>query len=141
MGESTCLLPFEREALRWLLRGDSPVLLALRRQVEEAVVTGREISPVGYYASLGVRDGAVPRVEPPNLKLTSLEMSCPECPVAGIGFALHLVEGVIDTLEAFTYADVMPNPTIVDVARCRFEYTEGRRGDLAALAGASVSVQ
>ena len=133
------LLPIEKVALKHLLAGDGEVLNSLRSQVEFVSVVDRLASSVGCVVNLCIENNDhLKRICPYQLKLCSLDFDCPECPRDGVGLALHLSGGLVSQLEFYTYDDPMPVLHKIDVDRCKFEYVQGRKGDLARLKSAFV---
>ena len=125
-------------AIEWLIAGDLPVLHALRQQFACAVPVRRQVSSAGSFTQFRLTRDDLPKINPPTLKLSALDVELPGGPNGSVGFMLILSMGKIAELEAFTYADPMPDLAAIDVERCSFAYTDNRRGDLLSLSRAVV---
>jgi hypothetical protein len=91
------------------LDGDEPVLAILRQQLERATVIRREFTGVGFWTFFAV-DPSAPRI--PGGKSFNLSdvLADIEGLRHGTGFVLFVVDGALNQLEAFTYAEPWPEP-------------------------------
>jgi hypothetical protein len=98
------LSPLERDVLELLLAPDHPVMHALRRQLVRCRVASREITGVGFFTTLEVDKDveAAPVTSARRLILDDVKASV-EGLEHGAGFALFIENGVLDTLEGFSY--------------------------------------
>jgi len=97
--------PLERAVISTLLAGDGPTLVSLRAQFEVATVTSRELTGVGFFADFSV---------PADLRLPfdTLVLDGVHASLNGVanaaGFILFVTDGLIATLEGFSYGDDWP---------------------------------
>jgi len=111
MGEAKTLTQFERDVLDRILRGDDPVIEALRRQLAAASVSGRQFTGVGFYTDFVVPDD-VPRVHNVDESLgTESDFEVGDVGAifedanVEVGFILFVRRGRITFLEGYTYGD------------------------------------
>jgi hypothetical protein len=99
----------EKEALAMLASGDDPRFAVLRQQLTVCEVVRREFTGVGFFTHLAVPPSA-PRL-PIGADKASIGGVNAEVPnmQRGIGFVLFITDGVLDTLEAFTYDEPWPD--------------------------------
>ena len=101
------LTPFERIILDALVAGDTAELVVLREQVAAASATARELTGVGFFATLAIPPGS-PRLAPAiggSLSDVGATLIGVE---HGVGFVLFLKDGALDVLEGFTYGEAWP---------------------------------
>lgn len=103
----TELEPIEDAALEMLLEGEEERIL--RAQIEGATVILRERSPVGFFTTLRVAEGAE-RVPARSLAIDGVKAEIPGMS-AGIGFVVFVTDGAIDVLEGYTCGDDLPEQT------------------------------
>lgn len=93
-----------------LLEGADPKCAAVRAQYERATVREVLLSGVGFFVRFDV-PSEVPRVD--------FDFSGCDAAIAlervehGAGCVLFIRNGVLTTLEVFTYADAWPDPAVV----------------------------
>jgi hypothetical protein len=97
------LEPLERGVIEKLLEGDDETLAKLRRQFEKAVVVKREMSGVGFYTTLAVKEG-VYRIDDRSFIFGDVIAEIPGLE-NGAGFLLYVRDGLLDCLEGYTYGD------------------------------------
>jgi hypothetical protein len=116
------LTPLEREVMTTLLAPDHPVMHALRRQFEVCRVAARRFTGVGFFSSLVVPDG----VATTSVTRKSIALGDATATIDGLehgaGFVLFVREGVLETLEGFSFDEPWPD----DVTR--FQITAGGVG-------------
>lgn len=109
---ATSLSPFEHEVIAAFLRADHPVFDALRKQLDQCRVADRAFTGVGFFTRLAVP----PDVAPARVTRTRLALSDVGATLDGLqhgaGFILWVENGVLETLEAFSYDETWPQ--IVD---------------------------
>lgn len=117
------LLPIERAVLEKVLDGDYPMLLRLRRQLDVCIVVAREFTGVGFYTTL-----EVPQTEARTAGLDTKfgdvigEISGVS---NGVGFLVYVKDGVLDTLEGYTFDEQWP----LAIASFRLRYFKGEVRD------------
>lgn len=105
------LTPFEEEAIRTILRGNHPVVLALRAQLDRCAVAHRELTGVGFFTSLAVPSD-IPSV-PLRRRLHLGDVSATMDGVAhGVGVVLFVDDGRLALLEGFTYDEPWPDEVV-----------------------------
>jgi hypothetical protein len=113
------LTALERQVIATLLAPAHPVMDALREQLDACKIASRQFTGVGFFSELVVADG----VEPAPVTRRQLDLSDATATMEGLehgaGFVLFVREGVLDTLEGFTYDEPWPD------AVGRFEITGG----------------
>jgi hypothetical protein len=99
--------PLEAAAMDMLLAGVGPVLAALHRQLDQARISRRDMTGVGFVIDLDVP--AELRIE----GLGNLHLSDVAAEIDGLqhgaGFVLHVMNGMIDYVEGFTYDEPWPD--------------------------------
>ena len=105
------LSPLERDVIATILAPDHPVLNALRRQFERSHVASRQMTGVGFFTELAVeKDVERAPVIPgrPRLCLGDVSVTIDGLE-HGAGFVLFVEDGVLDTLEGFSYDEPWPD--------------------------------
>jgi hypothetical protein len=97
----------EQQVLQMLLEGDDPALAILRIQFGLAKRKPREMSGVGFFTYLDVPEDAPRLTNNASLRFgdVSAEIDGLE---HGAGFVLFVDDGVLTTLEAYTYDEPWP---------------------------------
>jgi hypothetical protein len=120
------LSPLETEAMDWPLRGEDPILEALRQQFAQATLRSRKMTGAGFYLTFDVPDD-VARLQDTFQVKSDFRLGDVEAQVdslkAGIGFLLWISGGKLDFLEAYTFDETW-SPEIGSVS---FGYTGGSR--------------
>ncbi|HVZ81420.1 MAG TPA: hypothetical protein VHE12_11595 [bacterium] len=106
------LTPLEQAVMDRLLAGEHPILTALRKQLENATISSRQFSGVGFFTYFRVPE-TVPHVPSPNGRLIFGDVNGEIKGVKhGAGFVLFLDQtGYLDMLEGYTYDDNWPEDT------------------------------
>lgn len=129
----TGLTDLERAVLELLLRGEHPVLVALRRQYEHARLVKRETNGEGFHCHFEV-DAQAPTDEsaaviPSDFELGDVQAELPGL-INGAGFLLYVRGGRLNTLQGFSYMEPWPGK----VPSFTLSYAElGRTAELAKL--------
>lgn len=118
----------EAEALRLLLDGDDPVLNVLREQLAHVVSMRREYTGVGSYVDFIHPEDTLPLPGNPSFSFGDV-MAEVEGLETGGGFVLFVKDGLLHTLETFSYDDFWPET----IGRFRVKYRTGEQRDLATL--------
>lgn len=126
---------FEMAALEAALAGEHPALNALRAQLDGLSVDKREFTGVGFFLNLRVNHTGIvePLRIPHRLVVSDVEASIGGL-AAGAGIALFVVNGVLELLEGFTYAE--PWPSVVE--SYSFRYRDPFRAELHGLLAGEV---
>jgi hypothetical protein len=102
------LSPLEHEVIATLLRPDHPVLEALRLQFARCEAAARELTGVGFFTELSVPIDAAPApVRPGRLTLNGVAAEVDGLK-HGAGFVLWIENGMLATLEGFSYDGPWP---------------------------------
>ncbi len=102
------LSSLEHAVIATLLRPDHPVFGALRLQFDRCVAAARELSGVGFFTELSIPLDAAPApVRPGRLHLSGVVAEV-EGLKHGAGFVLWIENGVLATLEGFSYDEPWP---------------------------------
>ena len=98
----------EHEVLQMLLRGDDDCLAILRSQAQQASVSLREMTGIGFFTHLVV-PSEVPRVPgQPKFQLGDVNGTA-ENVKDGLGFVLFITDGALSMLEGYTYDEPWPD--------------------------------
>jgi hypothetical protein len=101
----------DREVLGMLLAGDDPTLRVLDEQCRVAEVAKREVTGVGFVTTFSVPAGA------PGLEGRKKNFSFGDVVAQitglqhGAGFVLHVRDGIIQSLEGYSYDEPWPATT------------------------------
>jgi hypothetical protein len=119
------LTPLEREVMTTLLAPDHPVMRVLRRQLDVCRVAEREFTGVGFFSTLLVPGGVA--AAPVTGKTLALGDATARIDGLehGAGFVLFVRDGVLETLEGFSFGERWPD------AITQFRVTVGGVGHLA----------
>ncbi len=97
----------ERQIMDFLLRGEHPVLVLLRKQLAVTTVSKRHFTGVGFFTWFEVPPSA-PRLPHPHRLVISDVHADLSGLQHGAGFLLFVENGVLDNLECFIYEDAWP---------------------------------
>ena len=100
----------ESDVMMRIIAEDSSVSNILERQYNSAKVIGRRFTGVGFFTDLEVLDKSLKLSNHPNLELGNVQANI-EGLKFGAGFVLFIRDGLIETLEGYTYDE--PWPTII----------------------------
>jgi hypothetical protein len=114
----------ERQVMEFLLRGDHPILEALRLQLAASSVASREMTGVGFFTNFEV-PSSVARIRNSARMVISDVHAEIDGLSHGAGFLLFVTNGCLDFLEAFIYEDKWP----VDARLKRLYYLRPQRGE------------
>ena len=98
---------FEKRMLEKILAGGDEVLEILREQYKGAVVTERWFSGVGFFSTFQVNEKTPKLSNHCSIQLTDFHARCDEL-AHGMGFVLFIRDGIIATLEGFTFDEKWP---------------------------------
>jgi hypothetical protein len=102
------LSPLEHEVIATLLSPDHPVFEALRLQFDRCEAAARELTGVGFFTELSIPTDAAPApVRPGRLYVSGVEAEVDGLK-HGAGFVLWIENGVLATLEGFSYDEPWP---------------------------------
>ena len=122
----TELTDLEYAVLEKLLAGDDERLMRLRRQLETAIASKREMTGVGFFTTLEVLDPTH------RLDERSVELGDVNAEISGLthgaGFLLFIRNGLLETLEGYTYGDNRW-PEKISSFRLRYDAPEPRNLD------------
>mgnify|MGYP001023990954 FL=1 len=103
------LTQLEKEVLMWLLAGDDPVIKALRRQLQEIRSIRRELTGVGIHLYFETSIDTQPLHKELDVKADfcfgDVEAETQSLK-NGIGFLLWIRNGIITSLEGYTYDEI-----------------------------------
>ncbi|SRR6266511_2358771 len=99
----TELTDLERAVLEKLLAGDDQRLAELREQLETTLVSKREMTGVGFFTTLSVLN-STHRLDDRSFELGDVSADITGL-THGAGFVLFIRNGLLDTLEGYTYGD------------------------------------
>ena len=103
------LSALERDVIATILRPDHPVMNALHRQFRLCHVASRQMTGVGFFTKLDIETDVEPApIKPGRLCLGDVTVTV-EGLERGAGFVLFVDDGVLDTLEGFTYDEPWPD--------------------------------
>jgi hypothetical protein len=101
------LTQFERDVIATMLRHDHPVADALRAQLDVCRIKRRELTGVGFFTDMVVPQSlAIEGVGHMTLGDALAEIDGLD---HGVGFVLFIRDGMLDTLEGFTYDGPWPD--------------------------------
>jgi len=98
----------EIAVLEMMLVGDHPLLNEMRRQLAVCHVGGRDYTGHGFFTSLQVDTNTVTFPQLRRLVLGDIMVDAEGLEDSG-GFALFIKDGLISTLEGFSFADIWPD--------------------------------
>jgi hypothetical protein len=102
------LSSLEHEVIATLLRPDHPVFEALRLQFDRCEVAERRLTGVGFFTELSVQIDAAPAPVRPGLLQLNGMVAAIDGLKHGAGFVLWIENGVLATLEGFSYDEPWP---------------------------------
>jgi len=94
--------------LEKLLRGDDEVLVVLRQQAKHAHVSSRKMTGVGFFTDFAVPTDGPSVKGHPTFKLGDV-IGTADNVMHGLGFLLYITDGVLSTLEGYTYDEPWPD--------------------------------
>ena len=102
------LTALESQVIQMLLSGDDEALLVLREQAQQATVSSREITGVGFFTEFTIPPEA-PRINGcPTFTLCDVNGSATNVR-HGLGFVLFVTDGALEMLEGYTYDEPWPD--------------------------------
>lgn len=108
------LSSLEADVITWLLRGDEPVLAALRKQLATATMLSRDLTGKGFYLKFKVSSDADMLFDrlaaKRNFYLGDVEAQITALK-NGAGFVLWITDGKLDMLEGYTFGEDWPTQT------------------------------
>ena len=119
------LTALEERVIRMLLAGDNPILATLRSQAENLAVSSRELTGVGFFTRLVVRENAPSIGIERSFKLGDVNGTA-ENVRNGLGFLLFVEDGFLSALEGYTYDDRWSD----DVRGLDLDYSGGSNRNL-----------
>ncbi len=101
----------EDEVLKWLLAGEDPVIVALQIQLKGITSIHRELTGHGFYLNFNTRPNLIPlhnqMAVKENFSFGDVEAKISSLN-SGAGFLLWIKNGIISSLEGYTYDEVWP---------------------------------
>lgn len=122
------LTKYEQMCLEKLLAGEDPVLNLLREQSKKILSVTREHTGVGEYLHFSMPDDVDPIPGNPSITFGDLEVECEDEGING-GVILQVRQGLITTMESFSYDETWPQK----VGRFSLKYMSGETRDLTKL--------
>src|SRR5579862_2259916 len=104
------LTPLEQAVLDVLLDKPGELYLSIRQQLAVASVGGREFTGVGFFTRFILPADAPIRRDLPNTAISDVGADI-ACVKHGVGFVLFVRDGVVSSLEGFTYEGAWPQKT------------------------------
>src|SRR5580698_9110702 len=98
------LTSLELQVLGKFLKGDDQALPILRQQMEQAEVSAREMTGVGFYTRFTIPSEIIRIVGRPSFKLGDVSGKAANV-LHGLGFLLYISDGALSMLEGYTYDD------------------------------------
>jgi hypothetical protein len=98
----------EHEVIATVLRPDHPVFEALRLQFDWCEAAARELTGAGFFTELSIPIDAAPAPVTPGLLHLSGVVAEVDGLKHGAGFVLWIENGVLATLEGFSYDEPWP---------------------------------
>ena len=117
----------EEAVLKKLLDGHLPLLIQLRRQLEQCTVAKREFTGHGFFTELTVPEN-IPRTTRLDIKFGDVIGEVPGL-ANGAGFLLYVKDGILDMLEGYSYDEPWP----LSIEGFKLKYTKGEERDWVAL--------
>jgi hypothetical protein len=102
------LSDLERAVLDKLLAGSDPVLQVLREQAERARIASRKLTGAGFFCSFEVPAGVRPLTTRQDFHFGDVNAHIDGLKY-GAGFVLRVREGVLTTLEGYSYDEPWPD--------------------------------
>ena len=90
-----------------IIAEDSIIAEVLEKQYKSARVISREFSGVGFFTNYEISDNSLRLADSLNLELGNTQARL-EGLKHGVGFVLFIRDGLIKTLECFTYGEPWP---------------------------------
>lgn len=118
----------EKGVMAMLLTGADPVLSILRRQFDLSWIAKRDFSGAGFFTTFGL-PAATPQT-PGNKSFSFGDVAAVMDGVRdGLGFVLHVKDGLISYLEGYTYDEPWPKT----ISSFSLSYVTGTERDIDAL--------
>ena len=107
----------ESAVLEMLLRGDQPVLEALRVQLQKSTVASRQNTGAGFFADFLIPDDAPRAPGKENFVLGDVSAEIDDLE-HGAGFLLFIRNGKLDFLEGYSFDEPWP----AEVGKFKLQY-------------------
>jgi len=118
----------EKSVMAMLLAGDDAVLGILRQQFDASWIANREFSGAGFFTTYGVP--AASPLTPSKRNFSFGDVGAVMDGVRdGVGFVLHVKDGLISCLEGYTYDEPWPET----ISSFSLSYLTGDKRDMGAL--------
>jgi hypothetical protein len=99
------ITPLEKQVMELLIKGEHPLLLALKKQFEIIQIKERDFSGVGFFLNFSVDDLVLDGS--PNFEIGDVVADI-EGLKYGSGFILFVRDGKLDFLEGYTFDEAWP---------------------------------
>jgi len=121
----TTLKLLEKQVLQKFLFGENEILDILRKQVLMASVSSREMTGVGFFTKFVIPSDAQ-RILSHTKFILSDVIGTASNVKDGVGFVLFIGNGVLATLEGYTYDEPWPN----EIQNLELSYSAGKIRDM-----------
>jgi hypothetical protein len=99
---------FENDVMSRIIAENPRLSNVLAKQYKYATVLNRNFTGVGFFADFEVADKSLSIQGLPNLQLGNVQAKLKGLEL-GAGFVLFVRDGLIQTLECYTYGEPWPN--------------------------------
>ena len=118
----TSLNDIIKQAMEFVLSGDTEILKILRNQYYKSIITNIEKSSVGCFTEFKII-GEIQKINPQNAYIGDVYLESEQLE-SRMGIILFIENGIISMLEFYTYGDdILPN----GFESYKFVYENGKR--------------
>ena len=98
---------FESDVMRRIIAENADISDVLTKQYQSAKVIGRDFTGVGFFTDFEIPDADLRLTSHSNLELGAVQVKL-ESLKFGAGFVLFIRDGLIQSLECYTYGEPWP---------------------------------